>query len=232
MSPVPQGTAEFTAGTLLNRVQCIPRTDVPYALTCLGCFSSKPPQNRHPERSASQIYRVTQRLMARSRRTPKVLIFPMLFGPFRPPKPENRIFRRHALDGHGYIFSCTVIIFHPQVCARSLNSEIDRANEVELLFAPPAFELFFPSDGCAHVFVTLKVEQALAAIGRSETFQPTLLVLHDAHIQVAGDANVKRACMAAENVDVAAGNSKMLAVLVLGPRERPWRVPPGAGFGG
>jgi len=46
---------------------------------------------------------------------------------------------------------------------------IDRANEVELLFASPAFELFFLSDGCANVFVTLKVEQALAAVGRSET---------------------------------------------------------------
>jgi hypothetical protein len=31
-------------------------------------FRPKLPQNRHPERSASQIYRVTQRLMARSRR--------------------------------------------------------------------------------------------------------------------------------------------------------------------
>jgi hypothetical protein len=40
---------------------------------------------------------------------------------------------------------------------------IDRTNEVELLFARPAFELFFPSDGCANVFVTLKIEQALAA---------------------------------------------------------------------
>ena len=49
---------------------------------------------------------------------------------------------------------------------------VDRANEVELLFAPPAFELFFPSDGFANVFITLKVEQALAAIGRSETFPP------------------------------------------------------------
>ena len=47
---------------------------------------------------------------------------------------------------------------------------IDRANEVELLCAPPAFELFFPSDGCANIFVAFKVEQALAAIGRSETF--------------------------------------------------------------
>src|ERR1700689_274938 len=98
------------------------------------------------------------------------------------------------------------------------------ANEVELLFAPPAFELFFPSDGCANVFVAFKVEQALAAIGCSETFERALLMLHDAQIQVAGDANVKRACMAAENVDVAAGHSRMLAVLVLGPRERPWPV--------
>ena len=75
-----------------------------------------------------------------------------------------------------------------------------------------------------NVFITLKVEQALAAIIRSETFQRALLMLHDAQIQVAGDANVKRACMAAENVDVAAGHGKMLAVLVLGPRERPWRA--------
>src|ERR1700689_4628100 len=85
------------------------------------------------------------------------------------------------------------------------------ANEVELLFAPPAFELFFPSDGCANVFVAFKVEQALAAIGCSETFERALLVLLDAQIQVAGDANVKRACMAAENVDVAAGHNKMPA---------------------
>src|ERR1700689_3085866 len=90
---------------------------------------------------------------------------------------------------------------------------IDRANEVELLFAPPAFELFFPSDGCANLVVTFKVEQTLAAVDRSETFERALLMLHDARIQVAGDANVKRACMAAENVDVAAGHSKMLAVL-------------------
>jgi hypothetical protein len=56
--------------------------------------------------------------------------------------------------------------------------------------------------------------------------------LHDTQIQVAGDANVKRACMAAENEDVSAGHSEMLAVLVLGPGEGPWRGSPGAGFGG
>jgi hypothetical protein len=36
-------------------------------------------------------------------------------------------------------------------------------------------------------------------------------MLHDAQIQVAGDANVKRAGMTAENVDLTAKRSKMLA---------------------
>ena len=35
---------------------------------------------------------------------------------------------------------------------------------------------------------------------------------------MARDTNVKRACMAAENVDAAAGHSRMLPILVLGPR--------------
>jgi hypothetical protein len=48
-----------------------------------------------------------------------VLIFLMLFGAFRTPKPENRIL---LLNGHGDVFSSTVIIFQPQLCARSLNS--------------------------------------------------------------------------------------------------------------
>src|ERR1700761_4570178 len=54
-------------------------------------FCFKLPQNRHPERSAPQIGRVTQRLMARSRRTSKKNVLSMLFGAFQPPKPENRI---------------------------------------------------------------------------------------------------------------------------------------------
>ena len=130
-----------------------------------------------------------------------MLILPMPFGAFQPPKPAYRILLRYPPDSHGYIFSCAVIIFHPQVCARSFELGIDGANEVELLFAPPAFALFFPSDGFANVLITLKVEQALAAIVRSEPFPRALLMLHDAQIQVAGDANVKRACMAAENVE-------------------------------
>jgi hypothetical protein len=47
-----------------------------------GMFFVKLPQNRHPERSASWICRVTQRLLARSRRTPAVPILPMLLGAF------------------------------------------------------------------------------------------------------------------------------------------------------
>jgi hypothetical protein len=64
---------------------------LPISANLFRMFSSKLSQNRHPERSAPQIYRVTQRLMAPSRRTPAVLILPMMLGAFRPPKPENRI---------------------------------------------------------------------------------------------------------------------------------------------
>jgi len=61
----------------------------------LGCFSSELPQNRHPERSASQTYRVIQRLVARSRRAcpersrrnPGDAYLVLLFAPFQPPKP-------------------------------------------------------------------------------------------------------------------------------------------------
>src|ERR1700722_21002975 len=37
------------------------------------CFES-PPKRRHPERSASQIYRIKEGFMARSRRTPAMLV--------------------------------------------------------------------------------------------------------------------------------------------------------------
>jgi hypothetical protein len=63
----------------------------PISANSFRMFFVKLPQNRHPERSASQIYCVTQRLVARSRRTSAVLILPMLLGAFRPPKPDSRI---------------------------------------------------------------------------------------------------------------------------------------------
>jgi hypothetical protein len=51
-----------------------------------GDFSSKLPQNRHPERSASPIRR-DNRVSARSRRTSRMNISSMLFGAFQPRKP-------------------------------------------------------------------------------------------------------------------------------------------------
>ena len=61
----------------------------------LECFSSRLPQNRHPERSASQICRVIQRLwrgvedLALAEGTSAVLMLPMLFGAFQPPSPHR-----------------------------------------------------------------------------------------------------------------------------------------------
>jgi hypothetical protein len=37
---------------------------------------------------------------------PEGAYLPMRLGAFRPPRPENRILLRYALDGRGYIFSC------------------------------------------------------------------------------------------------------------------------------
>jgi hypothetical protein len=53
-------------------------------------FFVRLPQNRHPERSASPIDRVTQRLW-RGVEGPRRCLIPMLLGAFRPPKPGNRI---------------------------------------------------------------------------------------------------------------------------------------------
>jgi hypothetical protein len=107
---------------------------------------------------------------------------------------------------------------------------IDRANEVELLFAPPAFALFFPGDGCANAFVTLKAEQAIAAIGRSETFQRALLMLHDAQIQVAGEDNVSVPVWLPrmqKPPDMARSSSSCSR-----PQGKTVTAPQGAGFGG
>jgi hypothetical protein len=71
---------------------------------------------------------------------------------------------------------------------------IDRAHEVELLFAPPAFELFFPSDGYANVFLTLKVEQALAAIGRSDPSHVSLCCMTRRY-RLLASASVERATL-------------------------------------
>jgi hypothetical protein len=160
-----------------------------------------------------------------------MLILPMPFGAFQPPKPAYRILLRYPPDGHGYIFSCAVIIFHPQVCARSLNSGLMVRMRLGFFSRRQPLSCFSRAMAL-RFFITLKVEQALAAIVRSETFPRALLMLHDAQIQVAGDANVKRACMAAENVDVAAGTWQDASSSCSRPQGKTVAGPPGAGFGG
>jgi hypothetical protein len=80
-SVAPPGVREMQARAV-SQIHKLIRDD---AVFCI----SNSPQNRHPERSASQIYRVTQRLMARSRRTPRALVVPMPLGAFQPPKPAT-----------------------------------------------------------------------------------------------------------------------------------------------
>ena len=46
-------------------------------------------QNRHPERSASPIGRVTQRLWRGVEGPRRCFIYPMLLRAFRPPKPDK-----------------------------------------------------------------------------------------------------------------------------------------------
>jgi hypothetical protein len=47
-----------------------------------------PPQNRHPERSASQICRITERLIGAESKDPGDADLSMLFGVFQPPSPH------------------------------------------------------------------------------------------------------------------------------------------------
>jgi hypothetical protein len=79
----------------LNDAQVAVRLAVPYALTCLGCFSSKLPQNRHPERSASQSYCVTQRLWRGVEGPRRCLSYPCRSDLFNHQSPHRRF--RHGL---------------------------------------------------------------------------------------------------------------------------------------
>ena len=93
----------------------------PISANLFGMFFVKLPQSRHPERSASQIYRVTQRLWRGVEGPRRCLFYPCCSELFDHRNPTHDLLR-YTLDGHGCIFSCTVIVFHPQLCARSLNS--------------------------------------------------------------------------------------------------------------
>jgi hypothetical protein len=80
-----------------ERLRIYPRHG-PINANLFRMFFVELPQNRHPERSASQIDCVTQRLWRGveepvprvAEGTSAVLILPMLFGAFRPPKPDRK----------------------------------------------------------------------------------------------------------------------------------------------
>jgi hypothetical protein len=85
-------------------------------------FFVKLPQNRHPERSASQRLIACHSACGAEPKDLGGAYFTHAVRSFSTTEARQQDLVRYALDGHGYIFSCTVIIFHPQVCARSLNS--------------------------------------------------------------------------------------------------------------
>jgi hypothetical protein len=79
----------------------------PEALTCLGCFSSTLPQTRHPERSAAQIGRVSRTWCAESKDLGGTDSTHAARS-FSTTKTRQQDLLQYALDGHGYIFSCTM----------------------------------------------------------------------------------------------------------------------------
>jgi len=81
-------------------------------------FFVKLPQNRHPERSASQIDACHSACGAESK-DPGRAYFTHAARSFSPTEARQQDLLRYALDGHEYIFSCAVTIFHPQVLASS-----------------------------------------------------------------------------------------------------------------
>jgi hypothetical protein len=92
--------------------------------TLFFCISNSP-QNRHPERSASQIVRVTRCLVARSRRTPTVLYLLVLFGAFQPLQPFSVSARYANKQGTWKvslrpIAASTWITAHERIYARPL----------------------------------------------------------------------------------------------------------------
>jgi len=95
--------------------------------------------------------------MARSRRTPRVLILSMPLGAFQPPKPENRIFRRYALGGDACLYgrrerrcsrpalgtkgpvAATITIWHYFKSAKCYTRSLANPTKVGMLFLKRQF---------------------------------------------------------------------------------------------
>jgi hypothetical protein len=79
---------------------------VPIGLTCSRCFSFILPQNRHPERSASQIHRVTQRLW-RGVEGPRRCLFYPRCSELLTTEARQHDLLRYALDGVHLFMHCS-----------------------------------------------------------------------------------------------------------------------------
>jgi hypothetical protein len=95
----------------------------------------------------THIVRVPQRWAARSRRTSTTLICSCCSGLFNPQSPNNGTAAIRT-NGRGYILSYAVTIFHQRVFV------------LGMIVRSCFFERLGPN-----VFVTFKLEQALAAMG-------------------------------------------------------------------
>ena len=79
---------------------------------------------------------------------------------------------------------------------------VQQVNQCEFLVAPPTLDLFFASDGCANVAMRLEIDESLDVVPFGETIAELLLVLECSSFQVIGNATIKHAIGAAEDVDV------------------------------
>ena len=77
--------------------------------------------------------------------------------------------------------------------------------------AAPTLELLLAGDGGADVVVLFGVEQAGAGVGFGEAFEGAVLVLEDASVECAGDADVEGAGGAAHDVGVAGWHGWMVS---------------------
>ena len=91
--------------------------------------------------------------------------------------------------------------FAPPMFGEVLPARIGFFDQRNFLFAPPAFELLFPADRVQNVAEGLIVDQAMDFIFFGKAFNGIHLVLRDATINVASDANIERACPAGEDVN-------------------------------
>jgi hypothetical protein len=73
-------------------------------------------------------------------------------------------------------------------------------DECDFLGAGPAFELLLAGQGFVHFVVRFPIEQADDLVAVCESFEVVELVLEDAAVKIAGDADVESAGEAAHDV--------------------------------